>query len=551
MPVCPVARSLHLPARVLDGGPVLLPLNDRRTFQLAYVQDVASALVLAGTHPEAAGKAFNAVGDELWTHERLVHALAAANGSHTPVVRVSQRALDKAGLAGYEPPYGCGERCTVASNDLLKSLGWRPTPPEIWMPRLLEAARDPRRKPYYSFRARELALARQAMDAELRPSGINGCFLSAAKMTVVNTTVSAVSNEHPDSRAAWNLLPKDHFRIFLGRKVSSIGMGTHRGDADDETDASYTNALKVGLAGGLNLIDTAINYRAMRSERLVGRVVNDFLAIGNERDSVFVVSKGGFVPHDAADPRSARAWVEGELISTGLLSAEDGAARHSINVKWIADSLRRSLDNLKLGRIDAYLLHNPERIQNRLGERFWVELTRTFAFLEEAVAEGKIASYGLALWDAVRRQTADDSQFSIERALDCAQVAAAGLPHNLKALEVPFNVENASALRTRNQLLHGRMASILELAKQYGLFVFTSASVARGGQFGKLGMRRLPVANAGQSDLLRALQFARSAPAVGTALVGIRRTQYAEDALSLAQQSPLLPKQIEELIANA
>ena len=54
--------------------------------------------------------------------------------------------------------------------------------------------------------------------------------------------------------------------------VSSLGLGTYLGQGDPETDAGYRAALLAALRGGLNLIDTAINYRAQRSERVIERI---------------------------------------------------------------------------------------------------------------------------------------------------------------------------------------------------------------------------------------------------------------------------------------
>src|SRR5215217_88012 len=56
-----------------------------------------------------------------------------------------------------------------------------------------------------------------------------------------------------------------------GLTVSSIGMGTYLGECDDEEDQRYVNVIEDGLSRGLNVVDTAINYRCQRSERAVGR----------------------------------------------------------------------------------------------------------------------------------------------------------------------------------------------------------------------------------------------------------------------------------------
>lgn len=57
-------------------------------------------------------------------------------------------------------------------------------------------------------------------------------------------------------------------------KLSSIGVGTYLGEADDYTDYLMYDGIKTSvLSGGVNHIDTAPNYRYMKSERTVGRVL--------------------------------------------------------------------------------------------------------------------------------------------------------------------------------------------------------------------------------------------------------------------------------------
>lgn len=57
-------------------------------------------------------------------------------------------------------------------------------------------------------------------------------------------------------------------------KVSSIGIGTYMGNPDDITDFDMYSAIKTSvLSGGVNHIDTAPNYRYMKSEKTVGKVL--------------------------------------------------------------------------------------------------------------------------------------------------------------------------------------------------------------------------------------------------------------------------------------
>lgn len=56
----------------------------------------------------------------------------------------------------------------------------------------------------------------------------------------------------------------DHFREGNGIITSSIGIGTHLGESDEQTDSLVTEAIIESVRGGINLIDSAIVYRDRR-----------------------------------------------------------------------------------------------------------------------------------------------------------------------------------------------------------------------------------------------------------------------------------------------
>jgi aryl-alcohol dehydrogenase-like predicted oxidoreductase len=70
----------------------------------------------------------------------------------------------------------------------------------------------------------------------------------------------------------------DNFRSLFHNeliRLTSIGIGTYIGDPDDLTDFEMYNAIKTSvLSGAVNHIDTAPNYRYMKSEKVVGKILN-------------------------------------------------------------------------------------------------------------------------------------------------------------------------------------------------------------------------------------------------------------------------------------
>ncbi|MEP6549738.1 MAG: aldo/keto reductase, partial [Gemmatimonadales bacterium] len=83
----------------------------------------------------------------------------------------------------------------------------------------------------------------------------------------------------------------DHFYRPLadGCLVSALGLGTYLGECDDTEDARYTATAAAALEKGINLLDTAINYRCQRSERAVGDAIRSAVAGGKvKRDEIVV-----------------------------------------------------------------------------------------------------------------------------------------------------------------------------------------------------------------------------------------------------------------------
>ena len=64
-----------------------------------------------------------------------------------------------------------------------------------------------------------------------------------------------------------SIAAESHFRLEQNLWLSSIGIGTYLGQADEHTDERYTGSVVRAVELGANVIDTAANYRFQRSER--------------------------------------------------------------------------------------------------------------------------------------------------------------------------------------------------------------------------------------------------------------------------------------------
>ena len=73
------------------------------------------------------------------------------------------------------------------------------------------------------------------------------------------------------------------------------------GNPDDITDYKMYDAIKQSvLSGGVNYIDTAPNYRYMKSENTIGKILTTLESKYNiPRNNLFISTKAGYVPEDA------------------------------------------------------------------------------------------------------------------------------------------------------------------------------------------------------------------------------------------------------------
>src|SRR5215510_3003835 len=193
-------------------------------------------------------------------------------------------------------------------------------------------------------------------------------------------------------------LASGHFRQLAdGLQLSSLGLGTYLGGDDAATDVLYQDAIVRALELGVNVLDTAVNYRHQRSERAIRAALATAIARGVAgRDEVVVASKGGFIPFDGGVPKDARAYFTTTYLEPGIVKpGEVVGGTHCMTPRYLRDQLDRSRANLGLATLDAYYIHNPE---TQLGEvkrdEFMTRIRAAFAALEEAVAGGLIARYG-------------------------------------------------------------------------------------------------------------------------------------------------------------
>ena len=194
----------------------------------------------------------------------------------------------------------------------------------------------------------------------------------------------------------------DNYKITQNLALSNVGIGTYLGNPDNQTDLLVIDAVKKSILGGINVIDTAINYRAQKAERAVGKALSDLIHEGKiERNQVFISTKNGYVTNDGDIKEDFWAYVQREYAKPGIIGANDiSSGYHCMTIPYLEDQLNRSLKNLGLECVDLIYLHNAVegQIQDISKEQFMKNLKNVIQFYEQKRKEGKIRYYGFFIW---------------------------------------------------------------------------------------------------------------------------------------------------------
>lgn len=344
----------------------------------------------------------------------------------------------------------------------------------------------------------------------------------------------------------------DHFSRPDELWLSSIALGTLRGDPGGVDDLLYRGAIADYLELGGNVLDTALSDRMQTSERALGRALGRALREGRvARDEVVVVTKGGALtpdPERARDYTSAQRDLYATYLESGLLDPAEVIQGHALAPRFLLDQIRRSRRNLGLETIDYYLVQEPEIALRKLGPDGFADAMRdAFEALEHAVERGWIGAYGVASWDGLLLPDSERSHLSIVELFEAA-LDVGSADHHLRALQLPYGLAMGEGAVLDSQLgPDGHSRAILESLERTGTAVLASAPLYGGRLVGHVPdfvRRAFPEA---PSDAMAALQFVRSTANVSCAVVGMREASHVEENMRLARTpraDPALPRQL-------
>ena len=302
----------------------------------------------------------------------------------------------------------------------------------------------------------------------------------------------------------------DHFRLREGLYLSSIGIGTYLGNADEATDNRYRAAVIRAAQLGVNVIDSAANYRFQRSERSIGEALKVLSAEhGFAREELVLCTKGGYIPFDGAPVRDLRQYLEETFVRPGIASLDEFVGGvHCMTPAYLQNQLDQSLRNLGVGCVDVYYIHNPESQLGHVSDaEFYHRLQRAFERLEQNRTDGKLQYYGVATWNGFRAAANSGEHHSLARMVELARETG-GADHGFRFIQLPFNLAMPEA------------SDVADEAASLGVTVIASASLLQGRVAAQVGARE-------------AIEFVRSTPGITTALVGMSRVEHVEENLAL------------------
>lgn len=353
--------------------------------------------------------------------------------------------------------------------------------------------------------------------------------------------------------------------IQSGATQSGADDAPNQPSADDsaaDASGSYFQATQTALRMGCNVLDTASNYRAARSEQEIGAALRAEIDAGKlHRDEVLVCTKGGYLTqgNPIQDNSDMRARVEQSAAIEALhriirepavaeeIVGQDAGGPHCIAPDYLRASIGASLAYLGLEAIDVYYLHNPETQLRAVDpQEFRRRMQRAFEHLEGEAEDGRIRLYGVATWDGLRADPQDRIYLPLTW-LEALAREVGGEKHRFRFIQFPYNALTRTAFSARNQPLPGKQEDtgepvfgpLLAAAMQMGVTAVTSATLAQGRVLERLPAQFTRALGEWESRAQAAIQFNRSTPGVTTTLVGMGGVAHVEENMAVASHPPL------------
>ena len=347
-----------------------------------------------------------------------------------------------------------------------------------------------------------------------------------------------------------NGIANSHFRSFNNLNFSSLGIGTYLGQLTAEDDMDLENAIYHSLkSGAMNVIDTAINYRSMKSEKNIGHAIKKLIEDKIiSRDQVFISTKNGYITNDGDYPTiDVLEYMQKMYISQGIIDSKDISSGYNVlNPNYIRKCLDKSLTNMQLDTIDLVYIHNAYEswFQDISRSEFNEKIRGVFQVYEEYRSQNKIRHYGMATWTCFRLPRNEEGYLSLEDMVKIAEDVA-GKDHGFRFIQLPYNLAYREAYLLRNQTVSSdKDLTILEACNKLNIGVFTSVPLLQA----KLFDAKIPDYLGIDNQLLKIVQLTRSTPNVIAPLLGQKKLNHVKENIELAKVAPLNNSEFSEAI---
>eukprot|EP01023_Acetabularia_acetabulum_P009371 TRINITY_DN14197_c0_g1_i1.p1 TRINITY_DN14197_c0_g1~~TRINITY_DN14197_c0_g1_i1.p1 ORF type:complete len:369 (-),score=55.37 TRINITY_DN14197_c0_g1_i1:334-1440(-) len=322
--------------------------------------------------------------------------------------------------------------------------------------------------------------------------------------------------------------------------LSSIGIGTYLGAEDAATDSQVAAAIVKAVTTGINVIDTASNYRHGRAEKSVGDALyslfNDNSKYGFKREMLFISTKAGFISNDIA----------GKLVKEGKIGETDiVSGLNCIHPACIIASLDHSLISMHIKTVDLLYLHNAAEVQLPVLGRtqFMNRLKTAFITLEELRSKNKIRAYGMATWACFRSPPNSEQHLSLQAVVELAQQVG-GINHGFRYIQIPINFGMPEAWKERWQITANQTySSSLWVAAMNNVGVFGSGPLGEASLLKDektiSAVQQINQLSGVSGTGSKLLQLARSTPGIVASLVGMKGQNHVDENLMLNFLNPI------------
>ena len=344
-----------------------------------------------------------------------------------------------------------------------------------------------------------------------------------------------------------------HFKRVEDLYLSSLGMGTYLGNLSSNDDMNLESSIYHSVKeGALNVIDTAINYRSMLSEKCIGRaihrLVDDKIA---QRDELFVCTKNGYFTNDGDFANvDLEKYLKLMYFDKDIIDADDISSSYNImNPNYISNCIERSLCNMGLDTIDLVYIHNSfESWFNEVDRSTFFEmLYSVFETYEKYRRVGKLRYYGMATWNCFTAQENSKNYLSFKDVIKIANDVG-GDENGFKFIQLPYNSFMTEPYTLLNQKINNSSpcVSILDAANHYGIHVFTSIPLFQG------KLLSMKIDHGSLSNLpfesTKLLQFVRSTPGIVAPLVGQKSMIHTDQNIVISKYPPLTHEEFSHVL---